>query len=294
MTVNIDTHLFPGVNVDSKLIALLQEMSHYNAAFSYEAIDTVGFNENKRICAAAVFLDSQPVGKVSVGKKYVNASGTNETVFNVTSDGIRKSRGGNRNTTTSRHMKQAMRAVRESFRRAESDTVAERLISDAENKVQRMQMWARDHARNVLLKATDTILAYLQSIDDGTAQPSNGLPASVTKVLEPKWKDYLRDHRIASSVNTKFEAKYGVVVRPLRDESLQVVDLMTREVSVAKTSYDLPVHYQEKLTMLKIMEEGQPIEHVGFKFSDYDHVNGVRTDYQAFFLIDGPTYINSD
>lgn len=292
MTVNIDTRLIPNVPVDDRLMALLQEMTHFNSAFSYEATDSMGYNEHKRICTAAVFLDGNPVGKAGISKRF--RDGAQEVIYEVTSDGIRKSRGSSRNTTSTKHMKLAMRAVRESFKRAEASLIAERLISDAENKVQRIQSWARDHARNVLLKSTEPVLSYLQSVDNGTASPGSGLPASLTQTMDPKWKDYLRDHRIASAVNAKFEGKCGVVVRPMRDDTLQVVDLKTRELSVLKSSYDLPVNYQEKLTMLKIMEESQPIEHVGFKFSDNERINGVRTDYVAFFLIDGPTYTNSD
>ena len=291
MTVNIDTRRIPNVRVDGKLMALLQEMSHFNPAFNYEATDTLGYNEDKRISSVAVFLEGAPVGKVFMSSKYINASGAREVVYNVVSDEIRKRRG-DRNTTTSKHMKIAMRAVREAFKRAEKSLIAERLIGDAQSKVERIQAWARDHARSTLIKATEPVLAYLQSIDDGIASASAGLPASLTQVMDPKWKDHLRDHRIASAVYKNFAAKHGVVVRIMRDETMQVANLQTTELTTIKSSYELPTNYQEKLTILKIMENDQPVEHVGFKFSDDERINGVRNEYQAFFLIDGPTYTN--
>lgn len=292
MTVNIDTRLFPEVPVDSKLMALLQEMSHFNAAFSYEAIDASGYSEVKRIRAVAVFVDSQPVGKVSVSTRN-NNSGERETVYHITSDNVRKSRG-QRHTKETKHMKLAMRVVREAFQRAEASAIASRLIADAQSKVSNITMWARDHARGVLLKACDPVLSYLQAVENGTATTSAGLPPTLAQAMGPKWQDYLRDHRIASAVNSKFDAKYGVVIRILRDETMQVINLKDESLTIAKSSYDLPTHYQEKLTILKIMNDSQPVEHVGFKFKDYEHINGVRDEYQAFFLIDGPTYTNCD
>ena len=294
MTVNIDTRLFPELSVDSKLMALLQEMSHFNAAFSYEAIDASGYSEAKRIRAVAVFVDSQPVGKVSVStRSNPGGSGAQETVYHVTSDNVRKSRG-QRHTKETKHMKLAMRVVREAFQRAEASVIADRLIKDAQSKIGNITMWARDHARGVLLKACDPVLSYLQTVDNGTATTSAGLPPTLAQAMGSKWQDYLRDHRIATAVSSKFEAKYGVVVRTLRDETMQVVNLKEESLTIAKSSYDLPAHYQEKLTILKIMDDGQPVEHVGFKFKDYEHINGVRDEYQAFFLIDGPTYTSCD
>lgn len=292
MTVNIDTRLFPGVNVDDKLMALLQEMSHFNPAFSYEATDHMGYNEYKRICTTAVFLDGNPVGKAGISKRF--RDGAQETVYEVTSDGISKRRGNYRNTTSTKHMKIAMRAVREAFKCAETSLIAERLVNDAQSKVERIQSWARDHVRSVLLNVVEPVLSYLQTIDNGTASPNGGLPSSLTQQMGANWQDRLRDHRIAKAVHERFAAKHGVVVRIMRDETMQVVDLQTAQLNVIKSSYELPVNYQEKLTILKIMNDDQPIEHVGFKFSDHERINGVRNEYQAFFLIDGPTYTNSD
>ena len=292
MTVNIDTRLFPNVRVDEKLMALLQEMTHFNPAFSYEATDTMGYNENKRICTTAVFLDGNPVGKAGISKRY--RDGGQEAVYEVTSDGINKRRGSHRNTTSTKHMKIAMRAVREAFKRAETSLVAGRLVSDAQSRVERIQAWARDHVRSVLLNAVEPVLAYLQTIDNGTASTNGGLPSALTQQMGANWQDRLRDHRIAKAVYEKFSAKHGVVVRIMRDDTMQVVDLQTAQISVIKSSYELPVNYQEKLTILKIMNEDQPIEHVGFKFSDHERINGVRNEYQAFFLIDGPTYTSCD
>jgi hypothetical protein len=47
------------------------------------------------------------------------------------------------------------------------------------------------------------------------------------------------------------------------------VDLTNVEkVKQFASSYDLPVEYQEKLTILKIMEVNQPIEGIGVKVED--------------------------
>lgn len=289
--ITIDTRLFRDVPMHPKLLTLLQEMSHFEPTFQYEAIDSMGHNDSKRISAAAVFVDGEPVGKVGINLKYMNATGAREVIYFVVSDGIRKSRG-SRNTKETKHLKLAMRAVRETFKRAESSLIAERLINDAKNKAERIRGWAHDHARNVLYKAIEPVLAYLQGVDDGTVSPNGGLPASLTQALDPKWREYLRDRRIADAVYDKFAAKEGIVVRIMRDDTMQAADIPTAQLRTIKSTYDLPTNYQEKLTILKIMNDDQPVEHVGFKFSDYDHVNGVRTDYQAFFLIDGPTYTN--
>jgi hypothetical protein len=44
--------------------------------------------------------------------------------------------------------------------------------------------------------------------------------------------------------------------------------------------------------MLKIVEEDQPIEHIGFRFKKTIGNNGVNTDYEYFYLVGGETYIS--
>jgi hypothetical protein len=108
--------------------------------------------------------------------------------------------------------------------------------------------------------------------------------------LGREWKDKLNDYRIAKAVTKAFVGNRGVCIRIETDGALATYDLTTKEFVEHKSTYDLPTNYQEKITMLKLMEEYQPIEHVGVWFEESTHDHRLRIEYKYFFLIEGETY----
>jgi hypothetical protein len=71
-------------------------------------------------------------------------------------------------------------------------------------------------------------------------------------------------------VYAAYEANNGIVIKLVHDGVMVVVDLTDKTTVKQLTStYDLPSEYQEKLAILKIMENNQPIAGVGVKV-EYD------------------------
>ena len=61
----------------------------------------------------------------------------------------------------------------------------------------------------------------------------------------------------------------GLLVKLSNSGVMTVVDLTTKDVlMITDNSYDLPVEYQEKLAILKIMESNQAVHGIGIKVLD--------------------------
>ena len=111
--------------------------------------------------------------------------------------------------------------------------------------------------------------------------------------LEPKFgKDWMEkgdDYRIAKSLLDKFEKhKDGVAIRIEMDGTINVVDIATVSMLYeAKSTYELPDNYQEKITIAKILEHRQPVEHIGVRFDDASSDNPERA---YFYLVGGDTF----
>lgn len=85
----------------------------------------------------------------------------------------------------------------------------------------------------------------------------------------------LNSARIATSVNTDFKNQSGIMIKEERDGSLLSVLMDAsltddRRVVTHSDTYGLPEIYQTKLAMLRILEQKQPVESIGIKFSIED------------------------
>ena len=85
----------------------------------------------------------------------------------------------------------------------------------------------------------------------------------------------INNARIATAVNTDFKNQSGIMVKEERDGSLLSVLLDTslpdiQRVMAYSDTYGLPEIYQTKLAMLRILEQKQPVESIGIKFSIED------------------------
>lgn len=287
----IDTRKYPDVGVHPRLITILQELSHHNPELTYEAIDTTSYYpDGKRITEVAVRSELMPVGKIEVAIRSHSSHGS-EPVYRVYSENIVSGRRRRGHMKETKHLKIAMKIIKDAFQPSDLNTLAKVIIEGAQGKLERMVSWARDHARGVVVNAHLPILEYLTLIDSGKYM-TPALPPTLKEAMGGKWQEYLGNMRVATAVANSFRTKQGILIRIEQDETLRVVDIQSATLTMLRSTYDLPTNYQEKLTMLKLMDESQPIEHVGVKFSDYDHVNGVRVHYDLYFLVAGDTYTN--
>jgi hypothetical protein len=285
----VDCTKYPETPLHEKLVTILQELSHHNADLTYVATDASwGRTTSLRtIQQVAVYDGYQPIGEVSVQFR----SHTNEMVFAIKSDNIKGGRRGNSHHKESKHLKEVMKIVKEAFKPKATDVIVQEILEKIDYKTTRLESWARDHCRSVVNTAGFEVLDYLLSVYNGEAK-TNELPTALRARLGTKWIEYMDNYRIAQTISHQWAQAYGVAVRIERDGTINVVDLATKTLSPCKSTYDLPTNYQEKITMLKIVEEDQPIEHIGFRFENEANINGVRTNYEYFYLVGGDTFVS--
>jgi hypothetical protein len=284
----IDCSNIPDLSIHEKLITILQELSHHNNELNYVANETTWTRSGSRakvINGVAVFDGYQPIGKVSVETRHH----TDELVYSVTSDNIKGGRHGRSHTKQSKHLKEVMKVVKEAFKPKTDDVVVFSIIDNLDSRATRLESWARDHCRSAVNSASLEVLAYLTSVHTGEAK-STELPPALQMKLGNRWLNHMDNYRIAQSVATQFTNNYGVGIRIEKDGTINVADLANKTLTTCKSTYDLPTNYQEKITMLKIVEEDQPIEHIGFRFSQSTQLNGVAINYEYFYLVGGETY----
>jgi hypothetical protein len=100
--------------------------------------------------------------------------------------------------------------------------------------------------------------------------------ADIAKMLSKNnLEKAINSARIATSVNNDFKNQSGIMVKEERDGSLLgvLLDASLQDSSRVVThrdTYGLPEIYQTKLAMLRILEQKQPVESIGVKFSIED------------------------
>lgn len=285
--IQIEMGKYAGKKIHPRLQTLLNEVHHFNPQFTYAAKDTISnFNGEAQVDELIVLLGNQVVGVIAISTRY--RRNDSEPVFIVRSDNIERQR---QSSVASKHLKVVMKEIKASFKPQDSTKRVDEIQTSVSTQLHRMVRNANGHVNSSVGAASAEVIAFLQQFDSDGPKPT-ALPYELTKKLGPNWATYLDSARIANSVRAAFDQARGVCVRIERDGKLAVVDLTSKELTDCDSTYDLATNYQEKITMLKLMDEHQPIEHVGVRFEDWESSNGVRQDFQYFFLVSGGTYTN--
>lgn len=285
-SIKIEYGKYAGKPIAPKLLTLLNEVHHFNPGFTYVAKDTRGVGDTANIDEITVVQGNQIVGVIGVSNRY--RRNESEDVFVARSENIKRERA---ITITSKHLKVVMKEIREAFKPRSMEKRIEEVTDTISTQLLRMKRNATSHVQSSVQSAATEVLMYLHKLQSGNAR-STELPSELLAKLGRNWETYLDSARISESVVADYNAKRGICVRIERDGKLAVVDLATDTLTEHDTTYDLTSNYQEKITMLKLMDEAQPIEHVGARFTDWNSENGVRCDYDYFFLVSGATYTN--
>lgn len=284
--IQIEMGKHAGKKIHPRLQTLLNEVHHFNPQFTYAAKDTMAFNGELQVDELIVLLGNQVIGVIAISTRY--RRNDNEPVYIVRSDNIKRER---QSSVASKHLKVVMKEVKENFKPQDADKRLSDIQSSISVQLGRMVRNANTHVNSAISQAATEVMMFLHKFETADTKPT-ALPEELTRKLGRDWKTLLDSARIANSVQTAFSQNRGVCVRIERDGKLAVVDLATMHLADCESTYDLATNYQEKITMLKLMDEHQPIEHVGARFEDWESFNGVRQDFQYFFLVSGNTYTN--
>jgi hypothetical protein len=276
---------YAGKPIDSRLQVLLNEVHHFNPLFTFIAKDTTGYGDEARIDELTVIQGNQVVGVIAVSHRY--RRNESDSVFVARSENIKRERN---ISVSSKHLKVVMKEIKEAFKPRTDEKRIEEITSTILTKLIRMRRNASSHVQGAVSNAAIEVMMLLQRFAEDP-KPTE-LPVELVQKLGRNWETYLDGARISEAVSAAYSAKRGVCVRIEMDGKLAVVDLVTDTLTEHDSTYDLATNYQEKITMLKLMDEDQPIEHVGVRFSDWESINGVRMDSDYFFLVSGETFTN--
>jgi hypothetical protein len=208
-----------------------------------------------------VFNGTEKVGKIWAHREFDRRSQENVMIYNISSPRIQNARG-NRNRKHSKHYGVILKAALDAFAEVPESIIAEQIIEKAGYRVKNLASSAIGHASYCVRGYELEVLEYFKSIEDEGPSP---IPQGLISKLS-NWRERYANARIAKSVTDGFNADDGILVKFMSNEEMLMVDLTNKnEVKHLRSSYDLPVEYQDKITMLKLLDLNQPIESVGVK-----------------------------
>jgi hypothetical protein len=219
-------------------------------------------SDGRVVGEVVVYNNEEKIGKIGVTQDYVDGKYIN--VYQLDSPRIQQQRG-MRNRKRTKHYKIALKCALDAFKEFPPDEIAKTMIADAGYRIMNLRQNANSLVTSCLSVATvaASVLQYLVDTEE------NGLQESLPTFLDLKWRDHLSTYKIVDSVIKGWDSKTGMLVKLLPSGVMTVVDLTIGEVvMVTSNTYDLPVEYQEKLAILKIMETNQAIEGMGVKVED--------------------------
>ena len=228
----------------------------------FVALGRVYRNDTYRVDDVRVFNDDEKVGRLWVGRESID--GKIHTVYQVESDRIQNKRG-KRNRKHSRIYKKALDIALFSFAPIENKKIADEIIETAKYRVTGVAQNAASQLQYAVRGNERAILEYFKVVED--VGPTE-VPPELLKSMK-EWRDKLTNSQVASSVRNAMDACTGVFIKLSPSEVMTLVDLTTTSVATRFTSsYDLPLEYQEKFAILKMMDVNQPITGVGIKVED--------------------------
>jgi hypothetical protein len=284
--MNLDYKQFKkDIPVPQQLDRLLHDLAIKIPTLKFEVINTTYKYELQgqtqvMVGKVAVFNGYEEVGAITIERKEVD--GTEFDVFDIKSRLIKKARGRQRDTKQTKNYKIALATAISAFARTAPDIVAEEINNQLSSEMSSMIYNVQGQAQRYVEKNWRQVLTYLSAIRE---QGPISLTAYLADTMAEKGDASASNLRIAESVKRDYGSKSGVVIRIERDDTINVVDVATNSIMLeTKSTYDLPTNYQEKFTMLKIVESSQPIENVGVKFiSETSKHKGI------YYLVGGDT-----
>jgi hypothetical protein len=231
----------------------------------------------KAIIAVNVYNGIETVGQIRVQKE-VYRSNTKETVYSIYSDKHRLNNGRS-GTKKTKDIKEALKRCLKVFVNSPEADMVKKSYDVMVGEVNNMRYWSARILSKVLDGEELNIIEYFQRVKNG--ETNVFMPSNIDSALN---KDsVLRDldtAKLAISVAEMLEVKEGILVGEVNGK-IAVADLTNNTYRTIDSSYDLPEVYQAKFSILKIVDERQPVAHVGVK------IHNRADDNVWYFLMNG-------
>jgi len=283
MTINIDYKKHDKCDLLPKLEMFLNDLAIRKPNVKFVVSGTRVFNNIRNVRSVDVYDGYEKVGAICIDINYDKAESGD--LYEVTSPKIVKSRG-NADTRSTKHYKKALKLANDLFEKSPADVLAKQIHERVESYMNSMCQSAENQFEHSFYNPLAQIGMYLHKVKQDGPQP---FPTDIESKFGKDWMEKGDDYRIAKSLLNKFEKhKDGVAIRIEMDGTINVVDIATVSMLYeAKSTYDLPNNYQEKITIAKILEHRQPVEHIGVRFDDASSDHPERA---YFYLVGGDTF----
>lgn len=283
MTINIDYKKHDKCDLLPKLEMFLNDLAIRKPNVKFVVSGTRVLNNIRNVRSVDVYDGYEKVGAICIDINYDKAESGD--LYEVTSPKIVKSRG-NADTRSTKHYKKALKLANDLFEKSPADVLAKQIHERVESYMNSMCQSAESQFEHSFYNPLAQIGMYLHKVKHEGPQP---FPTDIEPKFGKDWMEKGDDYRIAKSLLNKFEKhKDGVAIRIEMDGTINVVDIATVSMLYeAKSTYDLPNNYQEKITIAKILEHRQPVEHIGVRFDDASSDHPERA---YFYLVGGETF----
>ena len=290
MTLSIDYKKHDKCDLLPKLEMFLNDLAIRKPNVKFVVAGTRLEKGERRVRSVDVYDGYEKVGAICIEMDYNRTkSGFSDKdsfdIYEVSSPKIVKSRG-SQDTRATKHYKKALKLATELFEKSPADVLAKQIHGRVEESMFSMVRSAEQQFEHSFYNPLADIGMYLHKVKHDGPQP---FPTELEPKFGKEWMDKGDNYRIAKSLMTKFDKhKDGVAIRIEMDGTINVVDIATVSMLYeAKSTYDLPDNYQEKITIAKILEHRQPVEHIGVRFDDASQDHPERA---YFYLVGGETF----
>ena len=285
MALNLDFKKYDKCELLPKLEMFLNDLTIRKPNVKFVVSGTRNNNGERRVRSVDVYDGYEKVGAICIDQNYSRHSSDAEDIYEVSSPKIVKSRG-SQDTRATKHYKKALKLATDLFDKSPADVLAKEIHGKVEDMVNSMARSAENQFEHTFYNPLSDIGMYIYKVKQEGPQP---FPTDIEAKLGKDWIQKADNYRIAKSVQDKFNKyKDGVAIRIEIDGTINVVDIATVSMLYeVKSTYDLPPNYQEKITIAKILEHRQPVEHIGVRFEDGYSDN---PDRAYFYLVGGDTF----
>ena len=283
MAIKIDYKKHDKCDLLPKLEMFLNDLAIRKPNVKFVVAGTRSHNAVRHVKSVDVYDGYEKVGAICIEMDY-NRTESGD-LYEVSSPKIVKSRG-NADTRSTKHYKKALKLANDLFEKSPADVLAKQIHMRVEESMNSMTRSAEQQFEHSFYNPLAQIGMYLHKVKHEGPQP---FPTELEPKFGKDWMEMGDNYRIAKSLLNKFEKqKDGVAIRIEMDGTINVVDIATVSMLYeAKSTYDLPNNYQEKITIAKILEHRQPVEHIGVRFDDASSDHPERA---YFYLVGGETF----
>lgn len=282
---NYENKISAEAQLPKPLQNLIETMYVVRPTLKFVASDRQPYQINPlTIGTVVVYEDGIYLGKVKLSYEDYREKGRTN-VFYLFSDNIVKKRG-ERQQTKTLNINKAVKIIQDVFSAPGEEKVWSDMTCTLANEIEDVVRHAKWAASSIIDRSRTPLAAYLLDVyENGPKQMPDNLVALMFK--KDNEIQSFRDLKIVSGIEDHHKLKNGVAIALFEDGKVWSVSLTEKDKGISRlqSTYDLPINYQEKLSMLRILEPRQPVENMGVYFETTVQLRKCK----LFFLIAGDT-----